>query len=227
MNSKKKTSKTIKFPPEHFPTMKKYSIFDRPFNHKIMSPRKPEDFEKIRSTKREHILKSALELFASYGLSVSISKISKHAEISKGLLYHYFDSKDELIKAILLEGFDQISSAFDTNSKGVLSSEEFDSLIDETFQLIVENREYWKLYFAVMFQPQALPYIQNYAEEILPSIMKIMADFFSRKNSPDPESDAMFFGTAMDGIAMNAVMNPDLFPLDKIKSSIKRIIQNM
>ena len=66
---------------------------------KAMSPRTKQQFEDIREEKRSLIMKVALELFAEEGYhNTSISKIASRAGISKGLLYNYFDSKEDLIK---------------------------------------------------------------------------------------------------------------------------------
>ncbi|HRW21852.1 MAG TPA: helix-turn-helix domain-containing protein, partial [Bacteroidales bacterium] len=63
-----------------------------------MSPRTPEQFEEIRLSKHKLILDTAMKLFASSGYhNTSISKIAKEAGISKGLIYNYFDSKEDLL----------------------------------------------------------------------------------------------------------------------------------
>ena len=59
-------------------------------------PRTPEQFEKIREEKRNHIMEVALECFANEGYhSTSISKIAKSAGISKGLIYNYFELNED------------------------------------------------------------------------------------------------------------------------------------
>ena len=48
--------------------------------------------------KKEIIFKTTLELVNEFGLiGTTISKISKRANISPGIIYHYFNSKDEII----------------------------------------------------------------------------------------------------------------------------------
>ena len=69
-----------------------------------MSPRTSEQFEEIREGKRRQILDAAIECFATTGYhAVSISDLAKHAGVSKGLMYNYFSSKDELLKTIFHE----------------------------------------------------------------------------------------------------------------------------
>ena len=45
---------------------------------------------------------AALELFVTYGYQgTTISQIAKKASVSKGLLYNYFKSKEELLHEII------------------------------------------------------------------------------------------------------------------------------
>ena len=58
-------------------------------------PRTKEQFEEIRSEKVKMIKEVALRIFANEGyFQTSIAKIAKTANISKGLLYNYFERKN-------------------------------------------------------------------------------------------------------------------------------------
>ncbi|MCB0506551.1 MAG: helix-turn-helix transcriptional regulator, partial [Cyclobacteriaceae bacterium] len=68
-----------------------------------MSPRTPEQNEQIRAESKHRIMEAAFELIAKSGYeSTSISMIAKKAGVSKGLLYNYFESKEDLVKALVL-----------------------------------------------------------------------------------------------------------------------------
>ena len=59
--------------------------------------------------RQQIILDATLELVAMHGLlGTSVSKISKHAESSPGILYHYFDSKDEIIHTLYRNTFHEM-----------------------------------------------------------------------------------------------------------------------
>src|SRR5690606_15429394 len=67
-----------------------------------MSPRKPEDFELIRNESKTRIQVAALEVFAESGYhSASISQIAKKAGVSKGLMYNYYESKEQLLEQVV------------------------------------------------------------------------------------------------------------------------------
>lgn len=52
--------------------------------------------------RREQLLEIALEVFAEKGVDGStIKDIARRAEIAEGLIYHYFASKAELVRAVL------------------------------------------------------------------------------------------------------------------------------
>ncbi len=54
--------------------------------------------------RREQIMEAALKVFAKKGFSAASNKdIAREARITSGLIYHYFDSKEALLKAIVEE----------------------------------------------------------------------------------------------------------------------------
>lgn len=61
------------------------------------------------SERQEQILKATLDLVAEHGLlKTSISKISKHAKCSPGIVYHYFKSKDEIMETLFMRIFHEM-----------------------------------------------------------------------------------------------------------------------
>ena len=78
-----------------------------------MSPRSSAQFGEMREEKKTLIMDVALEHFSDYGFhSTTISHLAKHAGISKGLLYNYFKSKEELLAAIINRSLTEIYSSF-------------------------------------------------------------------------------------------------------------------
>lgn len=56
------------------------------------------------SNKRTQIIEASIDLFATSGFwNTPTSKITKHAGVSTGTLFNYFDSKDLLIDAVYLQ----------------------------------------------------------------------------------------------------------------------------
>ena len=52
-------------------------------------------------TKKDLIIETATSLFAKHGFEkTSVAAICENAQVSKGLVYHHFKSKDEILIAI-------------------------------------------------------------------------------------------------------------------------------
>jgi AcrR family transcriptional regulator len=186
-----------------------------------MSPRSAKQFDDIRKQKKELILQSALELFAENGFhATSISQIAKKAKISKGLIYNYFESKNEILSEIIRVGFDSVYSNWDLNHDEVLSEEEFVYFIRQTFKITRENMEFWKLYMSLMLQPKVSESLkQEYGNEAQ-AIFKLFYNFITSKGSKDPESDMLAITALLKGSFITVITAPEFFPPEKLDDKI-------
>lgn len=186
-----------------------------------MSPRSAKQFDDIRKQKKELILQSALELFAENGFhATSISQIAKKAKISKGLIYNYFESKNEILSEIIRVGFDSVYSNWDLNHDEVLSEEEFVYFIRQTFKITRENMEFWKLYMSLMLQPKVSESLkQEYGNEAQ-AIFKLFYNFITSKGSKDPESDMLAITALLKGSFITVIAAPEFFPPEKLDDKI-------
>jgi AcrR family transcriptional regulator len=185
-------------------------------------PRTAQQFEEIRKDRKQSIMDTALKEFATYGYkSTSISMIAKKAEVSKGLMYNYFKSKEELLTSIMSEGFDDMLSLLNPDNDGVLSKEEFSFFIDETFKLMKERKSFYKLYFSLIMQPAVTLLFTEKLNQIIEPLLNFMVDYFTRKGSENPLVEALTVGALLDGIGLNYAINVDQYPLDEVVDMVK------
>ncbi len=186
-----------------------------------MAPRTEEQYEQIREQKRALILEEALRLFADEGFhSTSISKIAKSAGISKGLMYNYFESKEALLHELVLSGINDLTRTFDPNNDGILTTEELEYFINQTFEILKTNIKYWKLYFAIILQPSVLKMFGTDFSNILEPIFKMLEEYFRRKGYDNPELESRLFGAILDGLSFHYIVDPENFPLEEIKKTL-------
>jgi AcrR family transcriptional regulator len=68
--------------------------------------------EPVPSDKRRVILDAAVRVFARQGFhTCRVSDIADEADVAYGLVYHYFDSKEEILDTLFLERWDIMLSA--------------------------------------------------------------------------------------------------------------------
>ena len=184
-------------------------------------PKRPEQYDDIRSQKKQLIMDTALELFAENGFhATSISQIAKNANISKGLTYNYFESKNDILNEIMDQGFNEIYDNLDINHDGILTEEEFIFFIHENFRLVRENLKYWKLFFSLLLQPKvSVTFSEKYQEKAEP-IFNMFYQFIVSNGSKNPESDLMAVASMIEGAFLYVVAAPDVFPIEKMENAV-------
>jgi AcrR family transcriptional regulator len=186
-----------------------------------MSPRTEQQYEDIREIRKKEIMDTALELFAIEGFDkTSISKIATKAGISKGLLYNYFNGKEDLIRTIIFNGLDSLTGYIDPNHDGVLTRKELQYFIEEFFNAVEKNEHYWRLYFTLFFQPHVLKLVEKRLIVMIHTYMKMLEEYFRSNGSEDPETDAIMLGAVLDGIGFHFMANTATFPVEKIKQKL-------
>lgn len=74
--------------------------------------RNQETNQEMKQKRQERILSGALELFALNGLAgTKVSDIAKHTNMSNGLIYHYFPSKEDIFTELIRLAFERLISA--------------------------------------------------------------------------------------------------------------------
>lgn len=184
-------------------------------------PRTPVQFEAIREEKRKLILDTALELFAENGYhGTSISHITKKAGISKGLLYNYFESKEDVLKSIIRSGYEAAYNHLELNQEGMLVQDKFIHFLRMTFKALQQNRHFWQLYSALMFQQGILDVALSEYEGKALVIQQLITDFLKAMGSTDPETDLLAISSLIKGASVILMTAPDFFPADKLEETI-------
>lgn len=188
-------------------------------------PRTEKQFEEIREERKAQIKQVALEIIFEEGYEgSSISKIAKRAKISKGLMYNYYESKDEMIREIIRDGLESFLGNFDPNKDGVLTPDEARFFIDELFKILESNLKYWRLYFTVMLQPKVMNLMADAFTEIMNPISETIINYFKWKGSDNPEVDLKLILATLDGICLHYLMDPRHYPLKEIKARIYKMV---
>lgn len=210
-----------------------------------MSPRTSKQYEVIREEKIVLIMDTALEHFANEGyFAATINHIAKHAGISKGLMYNYFESKEALLKAIIHKSISEVLNYFDIDRDGYLSEEEFEFFVRKVNVMLKEKRSFWRLLFQLLMQNDVREQFQKsfvgtdslersgtVPELNLPvsQIMRMITDYFVRKKRKkldgyDPEIEIKMFLITLKGFAITSIYADDREDENNEKA-INRIIE--
>jgi AcrR family transcriptional regulator len=177
-------------------------------------PRSPKQYEEIRNEKRQLIMDVALDHFANEGyLPTSISHIAQTAGISKGLMYNYFKSKEDLLKCILDLLIDEIMFEIDLDNDGEISEEEAIHFIDFYFDILKNKREQIKLYYQLSIQPQVVNFmVDSHFNPMVLERQKLLYEYFLKKSKIDPEIGLINISSIIKGFSIDYVIAPEMYP---------------
>lgn len=181
-----------------------------------MSPRTPSQYEKIRTDRKAAILDAALHVFAEEGYhSASISKVSKKAGVSKGLMYNYFESKEDLLHKLLNEIIMKEAQIMKYVSQNEFTDESITALLKDTVQLLKDDPKHWKLYFLMSVQPEVMKILMEDCKDIHATVYSKYIQYFEKKGHENPLLTVQYFGATFGGIKMSFIMDPEHFPIDE------------
>lgn len=187
-----------------------------------MAPKTKKQNEQIRQKTAAGIKEAALELFGKYGYhSTSISQIANSAGVSKGLMYSYFDSKQDLLHHILIEAMEE---GEDIMTRALAHSddpyEQLVQIVDVSIKWVTENLHHWKLLTSLAFQMDVLKGFEPLLEEKQGDTIQQAVDIFERLGVEHPLEEAMMFGAIMDGMMLQYMQMEDNYPLDRMRQFI-------
>jgi AcrR family transcriptional regulator len=126
---------------------------------------------KSREVRRAEILDAAARLFIAHGVGgVSIADIAGAAGVAKGLLYHYFDSKDELLGALrdryLKDWYEEIERLL-TKPKSGDEARSFERFLRSMYEFHADKVELHELLMAS----------EGSEDEITENVRKLLLEF--------------------------------------------------
>jgi AcrR family transcriptional regulator len=186
-----------------------------------MAPRTSEQYKQIRSDRKVVITDAALHVFAEEGYhSASMSLIAKKAGISKGLIYNYFESKEALLKYIMIALVEDVLHMYEKDGKKEMTRADFIHFLNMNIDLVLKDTKKWKLYFTIIVQPQVMALVMAPLMERMQPFMKLYINYFKKKGHEDPVAVMRYFSAVLDGIQMHIMLDPVSFPVEQAKKMI-------
>lgn len=170
--------------------------------------------------KKELIIETATILFAERGFEkTSVAAICETANVSKGLVYHHFTSKDEILIAIYEQSTQEMISLSAAESKKD-PKEKLIEIIEVIFYQLENDTLFYKLNLNIMFQPSTRKILENQIKERAAQLFSSVKTLFEEIDSRNSELLSYLFIAEIDGIALSYLSSFDKYPLQKIKTQL-------
>ena len=181
-------------------------------------PRTEKQFKEMREKTKQRILENSLELFAEKGFKgTSINDIAKAAGVSKGLAYNYFESKNDLMFAVLRLIEYELGMLMDVLSKAEDPYEKLKLMISLTIEMLQKDSKFWTLYMNFAFQSEVANEAKSVLQNTLHGAFETIENIFTQIGIENPAEESKILGSILDGISFHYIVDKENYPIEKIK----------
>ncbi|MDE6600024.1 MAG: TetR/AcrR family transcriptional regulator [Oscillospiraceae bacterium] len=169
-----------------------------------------------KEQRRQLIISKALELFAKKGYSdTKIGDIAKAADMSVGLMFHYFESKEQLYEELVKMGAEGTKVPQEMNFENPLDF--FKGFLDALFSYAKEQP--WVFYmFVLMSQARRSEGIPQHVRDIALSVSQIeqsaeiikAGQQYGCFREGDPYALSFTFWSSVQGIMEQLAVSPEM-----------------
>jgi AcrR family transcriptional regulator len=187
-------------------------------------PRTPKENERIRSVTREQILTTAIALFCQKGYySTSIEDVAKQAGISKGLVYHYFQGKEELLAALVDIRINDIVEVMNAAAAKETPTEQICHIVEGALDDVRRKPEIFRFYLNLFTQPPLDPAIAKYSQKLMDEQARqfqVQTEMFRKLGVGNSVTRSLYFSATLQGIMLMFSTYPETFPLEMVKTQV-------
>jgi AcrR family transcriptional regulator len=186
-------------------------------------PRSAQQNQQLRAESQRRLLAAARTTFARLGYErATVRDIAREAGVAQGLLYNYFRSKDELLRAVFREGARDVAEAFGAAAAEGTPEERLERVIRRSLEIVRERREFWQLSYMVRHQPGTVELLGEELTAWTVAVREQLTTLLRAIGHRDAPALARVLFGAIDGIAQHYVLDPENYPLQATAACLVR-----
>lgn len=171
--------------------------------------------------KKDRIIEVATKLFSEQGYEkTSINDICNKANVSKGLIYHHFKSKEFIITEIYSSATKEMLAMNKEPNSNIEPSLQLVNLIDAIFTQLENDKLFFQLNLNLMFQPSTRKLLNKQIKERADFLFDSVKKIFDRISISNSTILSFVFISEIDGVALNYLSVFEDYPLDEVKKHL-------
>ncbi len=187
-------------------------------------PRTPAENDRIRHEMTERILSTSLSLFCEKGYyATSIEDIAKQAQISKGLLYHYFKSKAEVLAALVDRRIEDVLVVMNAAKRKPTPVAQIRHIVEGALADVQRQPEVFRFYLNLFSQPKFDPIVAKYSQKLMDEQARqfeVQTQMFEKLGVENPTERSLYFSSTLQGIMLMYSTYSKTFPLNAVKAQV-------
>lgn len=186
-------------------------------------PRSREQLEAVRAQSQDRLEQAALRVFARSGYAgASVRDVAREADVSLGLLYNYFDGKQDLLTAIFRRSMADVARSFAEADGDGAPAERLSRLVRAAFRIVREHRDFWMLLYGLRHQPDVIAHLSADLEQWTAAILATLASHLRAVGHPWRRAEGLARVTfaAIDGVSQHYLLDPDNYPIEAVSRQL-------
>ncbi len=182
-----------------------------------MSPRSDQKNAEIRQESMKKITDAAFALIAAKGFeNTTIAEIARTAGVSKGLLYNYYTSKEDLLEKVILNAM----AGAEGDIAGLMTDDPvatMENLWRYYFKELKSKPEQWRIMAQMTFRIDRFKFIHDIASNKIRAYLDLLESLLTGMGFEDPKGEAKVLAALFDGIAVQYLVIRENYPLDEVE----------
>ena len=175
----------------------------------------------MRAATQAAVLHSAMKLFAQDGYAhTTTRRIATEAGISTGLMYHYFDGKASLLRAVFENCMAILDEAFGRAYAQAAPDRRLPALLQGMFALLKSDPSFWRLFYMLRTQPAIMRELGDDFRLWTKRLRDLFTAELRQAGRTDPELSAFLLYSLVEGTIQQYLLDPEKYPLDQVVEQI-------
>ena len=170
---------------------------------------------------KQKIFDAAMTLFESRGyFATTVEQITTEAGVSKGLVYNYFSSKEELLVALIEHATTTMASVAEPPAADASLEASLAGLVDRFFDFLKAHRRFLKLQLTLMLMPELGEIVAEPQRRRAELLLGVTRSLFERAQVANPKRKARLLLALLDGVALHYLCIYERYPLAAMKPHV-------
>ena len=167
---------------------------------------------------KQKLFDSAMALFESQGyFATTVEQITAEAGVSKGLVYNYFNSKEELLIGLIEDATSRMASVAGTLEPQGPVEESIELFINRFFDFLQTEKRFLKLQLTLLLMPELKDIVAEPQRQRSELLLEQLSSWLKKSNIPRAKKKARLLLALLDGVALHFLCIYERYPLSSMK----------
>ncbi|MCM3766061.1 TetR/AcrR family transcriptional regulator [Neobacillus niacini] len=184
----------------------------------------------MEDIRKGQVIEAAINAIVSKGLSnLSMKDIAAHAGVSTGIIYHYYESKEDLLMQVLKASFRQShEKVMETVEPIEPSLEKLLKHLENINLVPKDNPEYMAVFLNYLGEANHNPKIRDMINKLFKNLTNYIGQYLgdvSTDGQPLKNLPIMIIALGF-GLGIMWTLNDQLYDINEMDQSLKKLITN-